>query len=300
LADSQGCGYAPSCSQCPLRLAVVDTLVNGARHEAVEVWLPSVGDGEPHRCLMVSTAAIFSGPHRKALVCAQDITKLQQTARQLQAVATEKTVLLKEVHHRVKNNLAVISSLLSMQSDIHASAEVSAALAQSQRRLQSMALIHEQLYGRDHLERVDFSEYAQQLVEEAYVAFVGEHARISLELAIDPIELGLDQAVPCALILNELLSNAFKHAFPGGRKGVIRISFRESEPGRLELAIQDDGIGSPPGHGESKPKSLGLSIVRILTAQLDGAFEQELCTGTRFVLRFPSGASRPPPRSLVA
>jgi two-component sensor histidine kinase len=110
----------------------------------------------------------------------------------------------------------------------------------------------------------------------------------------------LDQAVPCALILNELLSNAFKHAFPGGRKGVIRISFRESEPGRLELAIQDDGIGSPPGHGESKPKSLGLSIVRILTAQLDGAFEQELCTGTRFVLRFPSGASRPPPRSLVA
>ena len=183
--------------------------------------------------------------------------------------------------------------LTRMQADTHGSAEAKAALAQSQMRVRSMALIHEHLCGNDHLDRVDFSEYARQLVRGMYAAFVGEPGRISLHVAADPIELGLDRAVPCALILNELMSNALKHAFPGERKGEIRISFRESGPGQLELAIQDDGVGSPAGQGEGKTKSLGLSIVRILTTQLDGTLEQEACAGTRFVLRFPATSHSP-------
>jgi two-component sensor histidine kinase len=231
----------------------------------------------------------FEG-RKRALVCAQNVTEMKRTVHQLESALAEKTVLLKEVHHRVKNNLAVISSLLNMQADTHGSIEAKAALAQSQRRVRSMALIHEHLCGNDHLDRVNFAEYARQLVSEMYAAFVGEPGRISLNVAVEPIEVGLDRAVPCALILNELLSNAFKHAFPGERKGEVHISFRESEPGQLELAIQDDGIGSPAGQGEGKTKSLGLSIVRILTTQLDGTLEQEACEGTRFVLRFPAAS----------
>jgi two-component sensor histidine kinase len=233
----------------------------------------------------------FEG-RKRALVCAQDVTELKRTVRQLASALAEKTVLLKEVHHRVKNNLAVISGLLRMQADTQASVEAKAALAQSQMRVHAMALIHEHLFGNDHLDRVNFAEYARQLVSEMYAVFAGEPGRISLEVAADPIELGLDRAVPCALILNELLSNAFKHAFPGERKGEIRISFREQAPGELELAIQDDGIGSPASRGDHKTKSLGLSIVRILTTQLDGTLDQETCAGTRLVLRFPAAGAR--------
>jgi PAS domain S-box-containing protein len=278
-------GGEGSSSGGPVSRVALDTITHGTRQDQVEVWLTE------QRCLLISTAPMQFEGRKTALVCAQDVTELKQTVRQLESALAEKTVLLKEVHHRVKNNLAVISGLLRMQADTHGSAEVKDAFAQSQMRVHAMALIHEHLYGNDHLDRVDFSEYARQLVGEMYAAFVGEPGRISLEIAADPIELGLDRAVPCALILNELLSNAFKHAFPGERKGEIRISFREQAPGQLELAIQDDGIGSA-SQGEHKAKSLGLSIVGILTTQLDGTLQQEPCAGTRFVLRFPAAGRR--------
>ena len=288
--EALGC----SSNEGPLSRVPLDTITNGTRQDHVEAWLPFAGQPQ-QRCLLISTAPMQFEGRKRALVCAQDVTELKRTVRQLESALTEKTVLLKEVHHRVKNNLAVISSLLRMQADTHGSAEAKAALAQSQMRVRSMALIHEHLCGNDHLDRINFSEYARQLVREMYTAFVIEPGRISLEVAADAIELGLDRAVPCALILNELMSNAFKHAFPGERKGEIRISFRESAPGELELAIQDDGIGSSAVLGEGKTNSLGLSIVRILTTQLDGTLDQEPCAGTRFVLRFPAacGGRRP-------
>jgi PAS domain S-box-containing protein len=280
-----------SSSEGPLSRVALDTITSGTRQDNVEVWLTSAAAGQlQQQCFLISTAPMQFEGRRRALVCAQNVTEVKRTVRQLEAALAEKTVLLKEVHHRVKNNLAVISSLLSMQAETHGNSDAKAALAQSQRRVRSMALIHEHLYGNDHLDRVNFAEYARQLVSEMYAAFAGESERISLKVAVEPIEVGLDRAVPCALILNELLSNAFKHAFPGERKGEIRISFRESEPGQLELAIQDDGIGSPAGQGEGKTKSLGLSIVRILATQLDGTLEHESCAGTRFVLRFPAAS----------
>jgi two-component sensor histidine kinase len=276
----------------PLSRVSLDTITDGTRQDHVEAWLASAAAGQSQQqCLLISTAPMQFEGRKRALICAQDVTELKRTVRQLESALTEKTVLLKEVHHRVKNNLAVISSLLRMQADTQGSSEAKAAIEQSQMRVHAMALIHEHLYGNDHLDRIDFSEYARQLVCEMHAAFVGEPGRISLEVAADPIELGVDRAVPCALILNELLSNAFKHAFPGERKGEIRISFRESRPGQLELAIQDDGVGSSAGQGEGKTKSLGLSIVGILTTQLDGILEREASAGTRFVLRFPAHPS---------
>jgi two-component sensor histidine kinase len=301
LADPDGCGRGPACSQCSLRLAVFDSVRNGARHENVEAWVPvpDSSGGQEHRCFLVSTAPLPFDHRHKVLVCAQDITGLKQAEQdlrtsvgKLESALNEKTVLLQEIHHRVKNNLAVISSLLNMKSETTEGADAKLALEESQRRVHSIALIHEHLYGSEHLDRINFAEYAQQLVQVLYSAFAGESVRISIRMDLDPIELGVDLAVPCALVLNELLSNAFKHAFPGVRRGEIHITFRESEPGHMELAVEDDGVGSPGVLVERKTKSIGLQIVRILTAQLSGTLKQEPGSGTRIVLRFPVGAAR--------
>lgn len=209
----------------------------------------------------------------------------------MEAEVSGKTVLLKEVHHRVKNNLAVISSLLNMKAEITDDGPAKVALEDSQRRVHSIALIHEHLYAGEHFDRINFAEYAQQFAQVFYSAFSAESARIAINMDIDPIDLRLLQAVPAALILNELLTNAFKHAFPDGRSGEIRITFREPAPGVLELAVEDDGIGSEAVLVERKTKSLGLQIVRILTAQLGGSLKQDPGSGTRLVLRFPDSAA---------
>jgi PAS domain S-box-containing protein len=213
----------------------------------------------------------------------------EETVRALESAVAEKTVLLKEVHHRVKNNLAVIASLLSMRAAASSSREARLALEESQQRVQSMALVHEHLYGSAHLDRINFSDYAQKLLRDLYSVCVSEPGRIALEMDVDPIEIDIEQAVPCALMLNELLSNAFKYAFPDARRGKIRVSLHESEDGFLELAIEDNGIGLPPGLLSAENiQSLGLRIVNILAKQLEGSLEQQAGPGTRILFRFPA------------
>ena len=301
LSDPQGCGHAPSCAECALRIAVLDSIRNGARHDDVEVWLPfSIAGQTKRRCLSVSTTIMPPGGKKEVLVCAHDITQLKiaeealrETVGKLESALAQKTILLQEVHHRVKNNLAVISSLLSMKADAAEMPEARMALEESQRRVFSIALIHEQLYGSDHVDRINIAEYIRQLVEQLQFTCIGEPERIAITLDAAPIEMGVHRAVPCALILNELISNAFKHAFPDGRRGEVRVSLRESDSGTLEFAIEDNGVGSPPGMAGLNPKSLGLKIVGILSRQLEGSFAQEAADGggTRFVLRIPAGNS---------
>jgi PAS domain S-box-containing protein len=211
----------------------------------------------------------------------------EKTVRELESLVRERTVLLKEIHHRVKNNLTVIASLLNMTAESTASGEAKAALGDSQRRVHSMALIHEHLYGSGHLDRINFAKYARELVDGLYAALVAEPGRISLKVDVDPIEIGIERAVPCALILNELLTNAFKYAFPDGRTGEICVSLHEPETGPLVLSIEDDGIGLRAGRLTARDsKSLGFRIVGILTKQLGGSIEQLAGPGTRIVLRF--------------
>ena len=212
---------------------------------------------------------------------------LRQSVCRMESAVQQQAILLKEIHHRVKNNLAVTASLLSMKAD-GCGPEAKLALEESQQRIHSIALVHEYLYANDSLDRIDFGEYARDLVQGVYSAFGGEQKRIGLDLQLDPVELGIDRAVPCALILNELLSNALKYAFADGRTGRILVSFRQPEQGCCELAVEDDGVGLPDGALLGQNKSLGLRIVRILTTQLDGSVEQQTCLGTRIVLRFPA------------
>jgi two-component sensor histidine kinase len=291
LADPAGCGKGAVCACCAIRAAAMDSLTNGARHEGVEVWLSRSGEaGGDDACLLISTSPMEFHHDRKVLVCAQDITEQKRTQRALESALAEKTILLKEIHHRVKNNLAVVSSLLSMKADAVTNPTAKQALVQSQQRVYSMALIHEHLYGNERLDRINFAEYATQLVRRLHAAVATEPERIAIELDLDPVELAIEQAVPCGLILNELLTNAFKYAFLGRDRGRILVSFRESAAGIHELSVADDGVGIPADRVDTtNGNSLGLRIVEVLAQQLDGTLQHEPHSGTRVVLRFPAG-----------
>ena len=297
LDDPRGCGFGTSCSWCPIRLAVTDTFADRNGRDQLEVLLSiGAGQGAEDRWLLVSTAYLESNGAGQVLISAHDITErkraeetLRESVSKMELAVQEKTVLLQEIHHRVKNNLAVTASLLSMKAD-GCGPEARLALEESLQRVHSIALVHECLYDNDRLDRINFGKYARRLVQGIYSTFGGEHRRIGLDLELDPIELSIDRAVPCALILNELLSNAFKYAFADGRTGRILVSFRQPEPACYELAVEDDGIGLPAGALGGQNKSLGLRIVRILTNQLDGSVEQKACSGTRIVLRLPAAA----------
>jgi two-component sensor histidine kinase len=285
--NPEACTHASACAPCALRQAVLDTLRNGLPHRGIETWLPA---GRPDaRFLLISTAPVELNGSR-VLVCVQDITAHKHAEESLEKALLEKTVLLKEIHHRVKNNLAVISSLLSMRADAAEIPDVRLALEDSQQRVRSIALIHEYLYGSEHLDRIDFAEYAHQLVQELQAVFVPERARVSVSVQAASIAVDVHRAVPCALILNELLMNVFKHAFPHGRAGEVRVTFAEPQPGVLELAVEDNGIGCLAAGDHRGRQSLGLRIVDILVKQLDGTLHRESVDGTRVVLRF---AERP-------
>ena len=248
------------------------------------VPLPGAGPGAEAGQVLVAVTEVTEQQRAAA--------ELRKTLGELKSALAEKTVLLKEVHHRVKNNLAVIVSLLGMKAGAIEGAEAQRALEDSQQRVRSIASIHEHLSGTEHLDRIVFAEYAEQLVQELGGIYDIASRQIAIGVDAEPIEMGIHRAIPCALILNELVTNALKHAFPGGRGGEVRVSLRQSAPGELELNVEDNGVGCPRIAAARSGKSLGLRIVEILAKQLEGSLEQPECAGTRFVLRFRAGTSR--------
>jgi len=213
------------------------------------------------------------------------IRTLKEEHDRLAASVADKEVLLKEVHHRVKNNLQVIASLLRLQANSIADPKLTEALRESQNRVESMALVHEQLYETKDVREVDLAKQVDMLTTNLFHCY-GDPARISWSARVDPIPLGVDRAIPVSLILNELISNAFKHAFPGMRTGALRID-GGSDGERIFLSVHDDGPGIPEDVDLDRPKSLGLEIVKILTRQLKGALHIERCEGTTFRITFP-------------
>ncbi len=217
------------------------------------------------------------------------IRTLHEERDRLARLVAEKEVLLQEVHHRVKNNLYVIISLLNMQARSGDDA-LAMALCESRSRVESMALVHEQLYQNDNHGDVDLAKHASVLLSSLFNSYGIAPARISGHIAIEPLLVGVDRAIPAGLILNELISNALKHGFPDGRSGSIRVEGGRCG-GKVTLAVCDDGIGIPEGVEPQRNGSLGLEIVRILTKQLKGSFEldrhSEAMPGTTFRISFP-------------
>ena len=205
----------------------------------------------------------------------------------LRTALHEKEVLLREVHHRVKNNLQVIASLLDLQAETAEDPRVRAAFEESQARLQAIALIHEQLYQGASLARLDATNYLRRLSTCLFETYGPSDGRITLELEVEKIALELNVAIPCGLMLNELLSNALKHAFPGGRPGTVTITLRQEPPGTCILTVRDTGVGLPASLDIRQTDSLGLQLVSLLIEQLGGTLTLARGSGTTVILTFP-------------
>jgi PAS domain S-box-containing protein len=207
----------------------------------------------------------------------------------LSATLKEREVLLQEVHHRVKNNLQVIASLINMQARSLGEGRGSDALRECQARVQAIALVHDQLYRSPDYAQVPFSEYARSLAANVFQAAGASPDRLSLELAVAEVALAVDRAIPCGLILNELITNALKHAFPDGRPGTIRVELARAGADGFRLVVSDDGVGLPAELDVLRSSSLGLHLVRMLVKQLDATLEVETSRGTYFRLTVPGG-----------
>ena len=216
----------------------------------------------------------------------QDITQRQQVEAALRDSLRDKDVLLQEIHHRVKNNLQIVSSLLHLQTDQAAQPTVKAVFKEAQRRVLSMALIHESLYRSPNLAQVNLAEYIETLCTHVFRSFGVDGAQIKLVTRLEPVALGLEQAVPCGLIVNELLSNALKYAFPSGRTGQITLTL-SAPAGQVHLQVADNGVGLPPPMETAPARPPGLGLVSMLAKQLKGEVVVERGEGAAFQLTFP-------------
>lgn len=216
-----------------------------------------------------------------------DIAKRERVEEELKAALREKEVLLKEIHHRVKNNLQVISSLMSLQAEYAKDSQTVAMLKDCQLRVRSMALIHDKLYQSKDLASVDFDEYARNLTAHLLHSFGVCPDRISLHFMTEPVRFDVQTAIPCGLILNELVSNCLKHAFPGDQSGEIHIVLQKSPEERFTMVVHDNGVGFPPDLDFRIAESLGLQLVNTLTGQLRGTLALDPSHGTTFTLTIP-------------
>jgi two-component sensor histidine kinase len=202
----------------------------------------------------------------------------------------EKEMLLREVAHRVKNNLQVISSLLHLQADTIDDPRLGTLFQASQERLHSMALVHDLLQQADDVARINLAPYAARLVDEVARTYAVDPARITLETQLEDVWVGLDTATPCGLLLHELLTNCFKHAFPEGQTGRVRVELRATAEQTLLLRVGDTGCGFPDDLDFRATASLGLQLVCSMAEQLQGTIALERAEGTHFLIMFPIAA----------
>ena len=225
----------------------------------------------------------------RVIGCHLDITHRKQAEENRITSLREKETLLKEIHHRVKNNLLVVSSLLSWQGEEVDNPQLSRILADSQQRIATIALIHEKLYGSKDLAQINFGDYLQTLANQIFGSFVADQSdcqRIQMECYVEPIFLNIETAMPCGLIVNELLLNVFKHAFPDQRSGRVCLTLTENEADHYVLVIEDDGVGFPLGFNSEATQTLGWQLVHLLTMQLDGVVNIKQREGTAVELIF--------------
>ncbi|NEN89280.1 MAG: GAF domain-containing protein [Okeania sp. SIO3H1] len=229
---------------------------------------------------------IVGNGEEEVLIIVRDITERKQAEEQIKQSLAEKEVLLKEIHHRVKNNLNIISNLLDLQSYSINDEILLHLFNDAKRRIQTMGLIHEQLYKGNHLGKVDFSEYIKQLVNNIFCSCQSNNNRVNPIMKVDAILLNLETAVPCGLLINELLMNAFKHGFPDQRVGKVQIAMFKDINQKLVLEVCDNGIGIPSTVNWETSNSLGLKLVRLLAKQLNGTLTFDTSNGTSISLIF--------------
>jgi two-component sensor histidine kinase len=259
--------------------------------EVVTIWIPvyilSAAVKVLTATVSLTTAVLLPLTVPRILTLVQQAKTSEQATAQLRASEERKEALLREVHHRVKNNLAVICSLFYLQSTHSREEETVQIFRDMENRVHSMALVHESLYGSENLARIDFGEYAHALVKDIFSSYGSPDVPLRLRTALEPVIMNIDMAVPCGLILNELMANAFKHGFPSGMKGEITLTLHQGPEGRCRLCVEDNGVGIPADLDLSTRKSVGLTLVRSLTRQIRGSFELvKINPGTSACLQF--------------
>jgi PAS domain S-box-containing protein len=220
-------------------------------------------------------------------ILGEDITERKRAEEKLSASLKEKELLVREVYHRVKNNLQTISSLLSLQSESIADPATREMFVENQHRIRSMTMIHERLYRSNSLSRIDMREYLQGLANSLFRSYA-MNRNIALHVDVRDVVLSADASIVCGLIVNELLSNTLKHAFPGDRAGEITLTMFPGDHGTYALTFADNGIGLPPGLDIHATRTLGMNLITSLTQQLHGDIEISTESGTRYVITMPA------------
>lgn len=263
-------------------------LIRAFNGEAVEgVEMSIVRKGGAPRVVLASGAAIVDGTGRKrgAVVVMRDVTERRQAEEDLRRSLREKEVMLKEIHHRVKNNLQVISSILDLQLDTVTDPLMRLTLKESINRVRSMAMIHEGLYQGTTLSRIEFANYTERLANVLLISY-SPRSDVHLVVEAEPVQLNIETAVPCGLILNELISNALKHAFKSDKPGRVLVKVGPTETGGVRLSVHDSGPGMPAGFELKKQSTLGLQLVHALTHQIKGTMTATNDNGALFALEF--------------
>jgi len=232
-------------------------------------------------------ACLISYQNKPALqIACLDITERKHAEEALRASLKQKELLLREIHHRVKNNMQIISSLLNLQVRNIADERVVEMFRESQRRIRSMALVHEKLYQSQDLANINFTEYVQALLAHLFQSYQIKSDHIQLKMDMEDISLNIHTAIPCGLILNELVSNSLKHAFPAGKGGEIKVSLHRTPDNNFLLRIKDNGRGFPEGLDFRNTETLGMQLVTMLVNQLDGSIQLERKKGTTYRIIF--------------
>jgi two-component sensor histidine kinase/DNA-binding response OmpR family regulator len=251
----------------------------------VQHWMIRA-DGE-RRYIIVRFKIMFDEDGRKIGTRGvnQDITEQKIAEDALAKSLDEKEMLIKEIHHRVKNNLMIISSLLNLQSYYIKDKDARDVFRESQNRAKSMALIHERLYQSTDLKNIDFGDYIRTLTTDLYHTMVSDPGRIKLDIDVEDVNVDINTVVPLGLIVNELVTNSMKYAFPNDKSGYIKVELhRENE--KIILRIIDNGMGLPEDMDYKNPSSLGLQLVNSLTMQIDAELELDRSQGTSFTIIF--------------
>jgi PAS domain S-box-containing protein len=256
---------------CPIEMEEVVPHDDGL-HTYISVKFPLLSpDGKPYAICGIAT----------------DITERKKTEEQIERSLKEKEVLLREVYHRVKNNMQIITSLLNLQSRYARDGESREMFRESHHRIKSMSLVHEKLYQSKDLSTIDFKEYIHDIVKGLFQSYGANNNTIGLVMDITNISLNINTAIPCGLIINELLTNSLKHAFPDGKEGEIKIAIHSMNENTIELVVGDNGIGICENVDFRTTKSLGLQLVTMLAEnQLHGDIILDRSKGTEFTITF--------------
>jgi two-component sensor histidine kinase len=286
--NGKGCGRNSECPNCPVRSRVMSSFESSEKILNNEGSLTVRKDAREIQIdFLISTVPVQVGADLKVLVTIVDISERKGFEEKLKRLLQEKEILLAEVHHRVKNNMQIIISLLGLQGREIKDEHIRIAFEESRNRIKSMALVHEQLYSAGKYARIEFGDYVDQLVTTLVNMYDIDPEEIQIQIDAEDIYLDLDKAIPCGLLLNELITNSLKYAFPDGRRGKLWIHL-EAHKENMILEVCDDGVGVPDDFDLEAGQSLGLQLVKLLaTHDLQGNVKLMHKEGTQYIVEFP-------------